>query len=63
MVRKLLIVTLLIVSITIVFNNVFAQELPRLSPKASVMHTIGLTEVKIIYSSPAVRNRVIWGGD
>ncbi len=62
MVRKLLIIPLFIVSVTHVFNNVFAQELPRLSPKASVIQTIGLTEVKITYSSPAVRNRVIWGG-
>jgi len=62
MVRKLLIVTLFIFNTTLVFNNVSSQELPRLSPKASVMQTIGLTEVKITYSRPAVRNRVIWGG-
>jgi hypothetical protein len=40
-----------------------AQEikLPRLSPKASVSYTIGLTEVTVDYSSPAVKERVIWG--
>jgi hypothetical protein len=36
-------------------------ELPRLSPKASVSYTIGLTEVTVDYSAPAVKNRVIWG--
>jgi hypothetical protein len=41
-----------------------AQELnlPRLSPKASVSYTIGMTEVKISYGAPAVKDRVIWGG-
>ena len=40
-----------------------AQEikLPRLSPKASVSYTIGLTEVTVNYSSPAVKERMIWG--
>lgn len=61
MARKRTVATLLILTINIIFNNIFAQELPRLSPKASVMQTIGLTEVKITYSSPAVRNRTIWG--
>ena len=36
-------------------------ELPRLSPKASVGYTIGLTDVNIHYSSPAVKERIIWG--
>lgn len=36
-------------------------ELPRLSPKASVSYTVGLTEVKINYGAPAVKERVIWG--
>jgi hypothetical protein len=36
-------------------------ELPRLSPKASVSYTVGLTEVTVTYSAPAVKNRVIWG--
>lgn len=44
-------------------NFIFAQdiELPRLSPKASVAYTIGLTDVKVNYGSPAVKERVIWG--
>lgn len=42
----------------------FAQELnlPRPSQKASVMQTIGLTDVTITYSRPGVKERVIWGG-
>lgn len=35
--------------------------LPRVSPKASVSYTIGLTEVEIHYSSPAVKGRPVWG--
>lgn len=36
-------------------------ELPRVSPKASVSYTIGLTEVAINYGAPAVNGREIWG--
>lgn len=36
-------------------------ELPRLSPKASVSQNIGVTEVKITYCRPGVKNRAIWG--
>lgn len=34
---------------------------PRPSPKATVSQVAGLTEMKISYSSPAVRERQIWG--
>jgi hypothetical protein len=34
---------------------------PRPSPKASVMATIGVTDVTITYSRPAVKGRTIWG--
>lgn len=34
---------------------------PRPSPKASVMVTIGVTDVTITYSRPAVKRRKIWG--
>jgi len=34
----------------------------RVSPKASVMQTIGTTDVTISYSSPGVKGRKIWGG-
>ncbi len=35
--------------------------LPQASPKASVMQTVGLTEITIDYSSPGVKGRKIWG--
>ena len=35
---------------------------PETSKKASITNTIGITEIKIDYHSPAVRNRVIFGG-
>jgi hypothetical protein len=38
-----------------------AVRLPRPSQKASVMQTIGVTDVTITYSRPAVKNRKIWG--
>jgi len=35
--------------------------LPRPSPSASVKQTVGLTEITVSYSSPAVKGRKIWG--
>jgi tetratricopeptide (TPR) repeat protein len=35
---------------------------PQKSPKAYVDYRVGLTEVSVQYSSPAVRGRTIWGG-
>jgi hypothetical protein len=37
-------------------------ELPRPSPAARLMRQVGLTDISIEYSSPAVRKRRIWGG-
>lgn len=37
-------------------------ELPRLSPFAKAVQTVGLTDITVDYSSPAVRGRKIWGG-
>jgi hypothetical protein len=36
-------------------------ELPAASPAAKVMQKVGLTEVSVDYSSPAVKGRKIWG--
>ncbi|MEP6645702.1 MAG: DUF2911 domain-containing protein [Saprospiraceae bacterium] len=46
------------------FLQINAQDivLPRVSPKASVSYTIGLTNVDVHYGAPAVKDRVIWGG-
>lgn len=42
---------------------VSAQDLtlPRVSQKATVMQTVGLTDITITYSRPGVKGRVIWG--
>jgi hypothetical protein len=37
-------------------------ELPRPSPLAKVSQMVGLTEISVEYSSPAVKGRKIWGG-
>jgi len=34
----------------------------RVSPKASISQTVGVTDVVISYSSPGVKGRKIWGG-
>jgi hypothetical protein len=44
----------------------FAQSAPKLdvprpSPKGSVSQTVGLTDIAVAYSSPAVKGRTIWG--
>lgn len=36
-------------------------RLPRASQKASVMQTVGVTDVTITYSRPAVKGRKVWG--
>lgn len=38
-----------------------AQELPQPSPKGSVEQTVGLTKVKVEYSRPSVKERIIFG--
>ncbi len=39
-----------------------ALKLPRLSQHQVVTQTVGLTDIKIDYSRPAVKGRPIWGG-
>ena len=47
----------------LVASSASAQpELPRPSPSAKISQVIGLTEVSVDYSSPAVKGRKIWGG-
>lgn len=57
-------VTLLYCFLLASFLQVSAQEiiLPRLSPKASVSYVIGMTDVRVTYGAPAVKERAIWGG-
>jgi hypothetical protein len=37
-------------------------DLPRVSPKATVSQTVGLTTISLSYCRPGVRGRAIWGG-
>jgi hypothetical protein len=37
-------------------------DLPRPSPFAKVVQTVGLTDITVDYSSPGVKGRAIWGG-
>ncbi|NUQ23614.1 MAG: DUF2911 domain-containing protein [Saprospiraceae bacterium] len=54
--------TLTILLTFLVAASLQAQlELPAKSPKASVSYRVGLTDVTVNYSSPAVRGRKIWG--
>jgi hypothetical protein len=55
---------ILLVLVFGLFSIQWAQDIqfPRPSPKAKVFQTIGLTDVEIVYSSPGVKDRVIWGG-
>lgn len=56
---------LVFVALCSAITQVSAQNatlrLPRSSPKASVMQTIGVTDVTITYSRPGVKGRKIWG--
>ena len=37
-------------------------ELPRASPQAKLSQVVGMTEIAVDYSSPAVKGRKVWGG-
>jgi hypothetical protein len=51
------------VSVSLVSSVAMSQlDLPRPSPSAKVSQVIGLTEVSVDYSSPAVKGRPIWSG-
>lgn len=54
-----------VVLVLLVWQWAVAQQsmpTPRVSPKATVSQTIGLSTVSISYSRPGVKNRAIWGG-
>jgi hypothetical protein len=56
--------SILIVAAVLLALPAIAQQqlnLPRASPKASVMQTVGLTDLTIVYSRPSVKGRPIWG--
>jgi Protein of unknown function (DUF2911) len=51
----------LLVALTAVSASAQRLITPRPSQKASVMQTIGVTDITITYSRPAVKGRAIWG--
>lgn len=52
-----------VICLSFVTTFAIAQpKLPQPSPGAEAMQTVGLTDVKVKYSSPAVKGRKIWGG-
>src|SRR4029453_5842290 len=51
----------LAVLLTAVVSTSAQVRVPRPSQKASVMQTIGVTDVTITYSRPGVKGRKIWG--
>jgi hypothetical protein len=55
--------TVLAVLLTIGSTAAVRAELtlPRVSPKATVTQTLGLTDLSVTYSRPGVKGRVIWG--
>ncbi len=58
--------TLLVIFWLVNCSSVMAQQTltattPMLSPKASISQTVGITEIKVVYSRPAVNNRDVWG--
>jgi hypothetical protein len=63
-VRNYLIHSFVLTLFIVAANVATAQQslrFPRPSQKASVMQTIGVTDVTITYSRPAVKSRKIWG--
>jgi tetratricopeptide (TPR) repeat protein len=51
----------LLLSSAVLSLSMVAQDMPQPSPNASVMQRVGLTDVTVAYSRPAVNKRVIFG--
>jgi hypothetical protein len=51
----------LLLSTAVLSLSMVAQDMPQPSPNASVMQRVGLTDVTVAYSRPAVNKRVIFG--
>ena len=53
----------LVAGLSLASTTALAQQLktPQESPRATVMQTIGLTEITVVYHRPAVNGRKVWG--
>jgi hypothetical protein len=56
--------TIIVMTTLLIATAATAQQLnlPRVSPKGSVMQTVGTTDITITYNRPGVKGRTIWGG-
>ena len=61
--KKNVLAVCIILVLLFTFQGLQAQflTLPQVSPKASVMQRIGITDVTITYHRPGVKGRKIWG--
>lgn len=62
--KKIVLTLAVVIGLSMVFGgSLWAQELkfPQPSPKATVMQTVGLTDMTLVYSRPGVKDRTIWG--
>jgi len=58
--RKSLIAALMLLTATAAFAQQ-GPRAPRVSPKSSLMQTVGLTDITVNYNRPGVKGRAIWG--
>jgi hypothetical protein len=61
-IRRVLAVATLLGVLLAVGGAAAAVDYPRVSPKATLSQTVGVTDITITYCRPSVRGRVIWGG-
>lgn len=60
--RSINVAVLLALTLAVAAPALAQLDLPRVSPKATVSQTVGLTDVSIAYCRPGVKGRAIWGG-
>ncbi|HVT03323.1 MAG TPA: DUF2911 domain-containing protein [Thermoanaerobaculia bacterium] len=59
--KRILATALTVIALCSALPALAELKLPRVSQRATVSQTIGLTEVTIVYSRPGVKGRTIWG--
>ena len=59
--RRFVLFAAVLIVISSVLTAQAQMRLPRPSQKASVMQTVGVTDITITYSRPGVKGRTIWG--
>lgn len=62
--RKFVLCLTVVLFLSAAFSgNLFAEDIkfPSVSQKAKVLQTVGLTDIKVVYHRPGVKERTIWG--